>query len=50
MHQEPAVASEVYLAADNTYNARDAAGFLMYGCVPELNAINLQCQVLAIMF
>ena len=50
VHREPAVASEVLLAADDAYRARAAASFPRYECVPRPNAINPPYQVLAITF
>ena len=50
MHREPAVATKVLPAADETYRARAAARFVKYECLPRLNAINPLCLVLAMMF
>ena len=48
MHREPAVAIEAHPAADVAYCAHAAARFPGWICVPKLNAINPQSQVLAI--
>ena len=48
MHQEPAVAIEAYLAANDAYHACAAAGFQGCVCIPKPNAINPQSQVLVI--
>ena len=50
MHPEPAVAFEVHPAANDAYQARAAASFPMYECIPKPNTINPPCQVLAITF
>ena len=49
MHLEPTVTAEVFPAVDNAYPACAADRFLMFECVPRLNAKNLPCLVFAIM-